>query len=159
MGAVDVSLDSSDAPDAVYPGPRAGVRDNHAQHHKEGRTCMNRFPATVRATLLLLALDAVMWFAFGVAAATGAIASFADMPAFRWVMAGLAWASAAALAGLAILLGRRIRVAFYLAVILLAIIGVLSITDQIGWVDVASLAVSVIPLVLLLKDRAWYLRQ
>jgi lysylphosphatidylglycerol synthetase-like protein (DUF2156 family) len=74
-------------------------------------------------------------------------------------MAGLAWASAAALAGLAILLGRRIRVAFYLAVILLAIIAVLSITDQIGWVDVASLGVSVIPLALLLKDRAWYLRQ
>jgi hypothetical protein len=120
---------------------------------------MNRFPATVRVALLLLALDAVMWFAFGVAAAAGAIASFADMPAVRWVMAGLAWASAAALAGLAILLGRRIRVAFYLAVILLAIIAVLSITDQIGWVDVASLGVSVIPLALLLKDRAWYLRQ
>ncbi len=120
---------------------------------------MNRFPATVRATLLLLALDAVMWFAFGVTVAAGGIASIADPRALRWVMASLACASAAALAGLAILLSRRNRFAFYLAVILLAIIAVLSITDQIGWVDLASLAVSVIPLALLLKDRAWYLRQ
>jgi len=120
---------------------------------------MSRFPATVQATLLLLALDAVMWFAFGAVAAAGGIASFAGMPGLRWVMAGLAWASAAALAVLAILLGRRSRVAFFLAVILLTIIAVLSITDQIGWLDLAALAVSVIPLVLLLKDRAWYLRQ
>jgi lysylphosphatidylglycerol synthetase-like protein (DUF2156 family) len=120
---------------------------------------MNRFPATVRAALLLLALDALMWFAFGVVAAAGGIASIANPPTLRWVMVGLAWASAAALAGLAILLGRRIRVAFYLAVILLAIIAVLSIADQVEWLDLASLAVSVIPLVLLLKDRGWYLRR
>jgi len=74
-------------------------------------------------------------------------------------MASLACASAAALAGLAILLSRRNRFAFYLAVILLAIIAVLSITDQIGILDLVSLAVSVIPLVLLLKDRGWYLRR
>jgi hypothetical protein len=120
---------------------------------------MNRFPATVLAALLLLALDALLWFAFGVAAATGSIVSFAAMPAVQWVMAGLAWASAAALAILTILLSRRIRLAFYLVVILLAIIAVLSITDQVGLLDLASLAVSVIPLVLLLKDRAWYLRR
>jgi len=120
---------------------------------------MDRFPATVRVALLLLALDALMWFAFGTVAGAGGIASIADPPALRWVMAGLAWASAAALAGLAILLGKRNRVAFYLALILLAIIAVLSIADQIGILDLVSLAVSVIPLVLLLKDRGWYLRR
>jgi len=64
-----------------------------------------------------------------------------------------------ALAGLALLLSRRSRLAFYLAVILLTIIAVLSVTDQVGWIDLAALAVSVIPLLLLLKDRAWYLRR
>jgi hypothetical protein len=120
---------------------------------------MNRSPATVRAALLLLALDSLLWFAFGVVAAAGGIASIADPPALRWGMAGLALASAAALAGLAILLSRRVRPAFYLAVILLALIAVLSVTDQIGVLDLVALAISVIPLVLLLKDRAWYLRR
>ena len=119
---------------------------------------MNRFPATVRIALLLLALDALMWFAFGVVVAAGGNASI-HVPAVRWVMAGLAWASTAALASLTLLLSRRNRLAYYLAVILLTIIAVLSITDQVGWVDLAALAVSVIPLVLLVKDRAWYLRR
>ncbi len=119
---------------------------------------MKRFPPAVRAALLLLALDALMWSSFGVVVAAGGITSIA-VPAVRWMMATLAWASAAALAVLAILLSRRVRVAFYLAIVLLAIIAVLSITDQVGWIDLAALAVSVIPLLLLLKDRAWYLRQ
>lgn len=99
-----------------------------------------------------------MWFAFGVVVAAGGIASI-DAPAVRWVMAGLAWASAAALAGLAVLLGRRVRLAFFAAVLLLAIIAALSVTDQFGLIDLAALALSVIPLALLIKDRDWYLRQ
>ena len=120
---------------------------------------MRQSPASVRVVLLLLALDAMLWFAFGVAAACGAIASIAQPAHLRWGMAGLACACAAALAGLAILLGRRSRVAFFLTVILLAIITVLSVTDQIGLADLVALAVSVVPLGLLLKDRAWYLRR
>jgi hypothetical protein len=120
---------------------------------------MGHSPTSVRVALLLLALDALLWFAFGVVAAWGGIASINHPSIVRWVMAGLACASAAALAGLTILLGRRSRVAFFLTVILLAIIAILSITDQIGLVDLVSLAVSVVPLALLLKDRAWYLRR
>jgi hypothetical protein len=67
-------------------------------------------------------------------------------------------ASAASLAGIALLLSRRSRPAFFFAISLLAIIVVLSITDQVGLVDLVALAVSAVPLGLLLKDRAWYLR-
>jgi hypothetical protein len=134
------------------------VCDNHVQQPEEGRIRVKRFPATVRIALLLLALDALMWFAFGVVVVAGGNASI-DVPAVRWAMAGLAWVSAAALASFTLLLSRRNRLAFYLAVILLSIIAVLSITDQVGWVDLAALAISVTPLVLLLKDRAWFLRR
>jgi hypothetical protein len=120
---------------------------------------MRHSPASVRVALLLLMLDALLWFAFGIVAACGGIASINHPAIVRWVMAGLACTSAAALAGLAILLGRRSRTAFFLAVILLAIIAVLSITDQVGLVDLVSLAVSIVPLALLLKDRGWYLRR
>jgi hypothetical protein len=119
---------------------------------------MRHFPPSVRVALLLLALDALLWFAFGVVVACGGIASINHPPVLRWGMAGLALASAASLAGIALLLSRRRRPAFFIAISLLAIIVVLSITDQVGLVDLVALAVSAVPLGLLLKDRAWYLR-
>jgi hypothetical protein len=120
---------------------------------------MRHFPASVRVALLLLALDALLWFAFGVVVACGGIASINHPPVLRWGMAGLALASAASLGGIALLLSRRSRPAFFFAISLLAIIVVLSITDQIGLADLVALAVSAVPLGLLLKDRAWYLRK
>ncbi len=120
---------------------------------------MKHHPASVRIALALLALDALLWFGFGVATACGAIASIAQPSLMRWGMVGLAWAGAAALAGIAVLLNRRSRPAFFSAVILLAVIAALSIADQVGLVDLVALAVSAIPLALLLKDRAWYLRR
>lgn len=120
---------------------------------------MKQFPTSVRVALAFLILDAFLWFTFGAATAGGAIASIAQPPLLRWGMAGLAWLSAASLAGIALLLSRRSRPAFFAAVILLFVIAVLSIADQVGIVDLAALAVSAAPLVLLLKDRAWYLRR
>jgi hypothetical protein len=63
------------------------------------------------------------------------------------------------LASLVIGLRRRSRLAFYGALAVLAAIAVLSITDQVGLLDLVSLSISVIPLVLLVRDRRWYLRQ
>jgi len=119
---------------------------------------MRHSPPSVRFALLLLTLDAVLWFTFGVVAACGGIASINHPPDLRWVMAGLAWVGAIALAGIDLLLSRRSRPAFFVAISLLTIIAVLSITDQIGIADLVALAVSAAPLGLLLKDRAWYLR-
>jgi hypothetical protein len=123
----------------------------------EGRLSEGQaLPGTVRAALLFLAFDSLMWLGFGIFAALGGIVSFPPGPA-RWVIGGLAVAAAAALAVTALLLRRRIRVAYFFAVLVLAAIAVLSLTDQVGVLDVASLLVSLIPLILLLKDRAWYL--
>ena len=119
---------------------------------------MRHFPASVRVALLLLALDALLWFGFGAVVACGGIASINHPPVLRWVMAGLSWGAATALASIVLLLSRRSRPAFFVAISLLAIIAVLSITDQVGLVDQVGLAVSAVPLGLLLKDRAWYLR-
>jgi hypothetical protein len=119
---------------------------------------MGHDPPSVRVALLLLALDALLWFAFGVVVACGGIASINQPPVLRWVMAGLACGGAAGLAGIALLLSRRSRPAFFVAIFLLTFITVLSITDQVGLADLVALAVSAVPLGLLLKDRAWYLR-
>jgi len=119
---------------------------------------MRHFPLSVRVALALLTLDAFLWFGFGVVVACGGIASINHPPVLRWGMAGMAWGAATSLAGIALLLSQRSRPAFFVAISLLTIIVVLSITDQVGLVDLVALAVSAVPLGLLLKDRAWYLR-
>jgi lysylphosphatidylglycerol synthetase-like protein (DUF2156 family) len=94
---------------------------------------------------------------FGIFAASGGIVSLPEAGQARWVIGGLAVAAAAALAVATLLLRRRVRAAYYFAVALLAAITVLSLTDQVGVLDLAALLVSLVPLVFLLKDRAWYL--
>src|SRR3990172_3970493 len=64
---------------------------------------MRHSPPSVRVALLLLALDALLWFGFGVVVACGGIASINHPPVLRWGMVGLAWVSAASLAGIALL--------------------------------------------------------
>jgi hypothetical protein len=120
---------------------------------------MKNLPKTVTLTLLLILLDSLVWLGFGLAVAAGAIPSIPQAGGLRWIMAVLALGSAAFLAGIAFLLRRHSRPAYFLALGLLAVIAVLSITDQIGLLDLASLLINLIPLGLLLKDRRWYLER
>ena len=118
---------------------------------------MHRLPKSVALTLLLILLDALIWLGFGLAVAAGAIPSIPAAGGMRWIMAALAVGSAAALAGIAFFLRRHNHPAYYLALGLLAVIAVLSITDQVGLLDLAALLINLVPFGLLLKDRAWYL--
>jgi hypothetical protein len=62
------------------------------------------------------------------------------------------------LALLVVLLRRRNRIAYWVAVISLAGISVAGTLDEIGLADLAFVIVTILPLVLLLKDRKWYLK-
>lgn len=75
----------------------------------------------------------------------------------KWIMVLLAIGSAVILAALAHFLNRRNRLAYYASLVFLAVIAVLSITDEFGWLDLVSLLISLVPLGLLVKDRRWYL--
>jgi hypothetical protein len=114
-------------------------------------------PASVNVTTLFILLDALLWLAFAILTSLGVIGSITELGSMRWLMAFLALVSAAGLGALAHLLRKGNRLAFYLAVVLLTIIAVLSVTDQVGLLDLLALLINLIPLVLLLKDRAWYL--
>jgi lysylphosphatidylglycerol synthetase-like protein (DUF2156 family) len=119
---------------------------------------MDRPPPTASATILLLGLNALVWLGFAVFTVLGGIPSIPE-GMFRGLMALMALGASAVLASLVIGLRRRSRLAFYGALAVLAAIAVLSITDQVGLLDLVSLSISVIPLVLLVRDRRWYLRQ
>lgn len=119
---------------------------------------MNRPPLTVSATIFLIGLDALVWLGFAVFTSFGGIPSISE-GVLRWLMASMALGASAVLAFLAVGLRRRNRFAFYGALAVLGAIAVLSIADQVGLLDLVSPAISVTPLVLLVRDRRWYLRK
>ena len=119
---------------------------------------MDTPPKTVLTTLLLILLIAAFWLVFALVAAFGGIRAFTAPEIFRWVMAALALGCSTALVITAFFLKKRNRLAFYFGLVLLTGIAVLSIADQVGWLDIFSLLISLVPLVLMLKDRRWYLQ-
>jgi hypothetical protein len=118
---------------------------------------MNRPPTSVSVTLVLILLNAAFWLAFATLVANGAIGSIPSAGGIRWVMTILAFGCSAVLVGMAMLLKQRNRLAFHFSTVVLAMIAILSIADDFGLPDLISLLISLIPLGLLLKDRAWYL--
>jgi hypothetical protein len=119
---------------------------------------MNRPPASVSAALMLIILDAAFWLVFAILVALEAMGSTPATGAMKWVMVILALISSVALAGIAILLRKRVRFAFYFGLTLLALIAVLSITDQVGLLDLFTLLLNLGAFGLMVKDRTWYLR-
>jgi hypothetical protein len=117
---------------------------------------MERPPISISVTFFLILLNAAFWLVFAIIAALGVIHSIAGL--IRWVMVTLALGTSVTLAGTVIFLKRRNRFAFYFGVILLAIIAILSITDEFGPPDLFTLLISLAGLGLMLKDRAWYLQ-
>ena len=120
---------------------------------------MSKYPPTVVAVLMFLLVNAMIWIGFSVITAAGAHAGLPSEPAVRWIMAGLALGCGCILIGLAAALARRVRIAYYLITAILAVLAVLTITDDVGWIDLAYMGLVVVPLALLLKDRKWYLRK
>jgi hypothetical protein len=119
---------------------------------------MNRLPKTVFATLIIIMINAAFWLIYTFIMAFGGVSSIASASTVKWVMAILALSSSVALAGITFFLARRNRLAFFFGVVLLTIIAILSITDEFGILDLFSLLVSIVPLGLMIRDRAWYLK-
>jgi uncharacterized membrane protein len=119
---------------------------------------MKRSPKSVTPTLILILLNAAFWFTY--ALITILTNNRADSISYvsRWIFSFLAIGTSIVLVVLFFLLRKRIRFAYTLTLILVALLAVLSVTDQVGWWDVFSLLISASPIVLLLKDRKWYLR-
>jgi len=120
---------------------------------------MTQSPFSVSAALFFLLLNALVWLGFTILVAANAHPALPDSRTVQWIMAALAFGSACALGVLIVLLWKRIRIAYSLTLGLLALLAVLTITDEVGWADLIYLAVVVTPLVLLIKDRSWYLRK
>jgi hypothetical protein len=119
---------------------------------------MNKTPTSFSAALILILLNALIWLAFGSIVAAGVHPSIPNTNLIRWTMSTPAFLTAGALIALCFFLKRRYRLAYYLAVALLVVISCMFVFDQFGLSDLIALILTLTPLVLLIKSRAWYLR-
>ncbi len=113
--------------------------------------------ASVSVASFFLLLDATIWLVFAVLVATGIHPALPESRALQWVMVVLALLATGVLIGLWFFLRRRSRPAYYLTVASLFVLLMLTIADDVGLSDLLVLVAIVVPLVLLLKDRRWYL--
>lgn len=120
---------------------------------------MQKRPRIVSAAFLLICIDALGWLAFALMVALGLNRGIPQNGLVRWTMAFLAFACALVQASLVFLLARRVRIAFYLTVMMLGLIAVLTVTDEVGPADLIVLLLTVAPLTLLLVSRGWFLHR
>jgi hypothetical protein len=120
---------------------------------------MGKKPIAAITAEILILMNALVWLTF-----TGLIAmdlhpALPDSAATIWVMGILAFGCAGALVVLAVMLGKRFRIAYYPTLGLLALLAVLTIADDFGFPDLIYLALVTAPLLLLIRNRSWYLKK
>jgi hypothetical protein len=114
-------------------------------------------PACVTIAISFMLVLGVVWVLIGLIVASGAHPAMHIPPPWSLLMAGLLIATGLIAFGLAVALGRRSRFGFYAALVFLAASALAVVFDQVGWIDLMVVAANVIPVILLLKARLWYL--
>jgi hypothetical protein len=111
----------------------------------------------VTAVQALFVLNAVIWIFLGAlylwqfSSDSGGL-SYAD-----WIVAGLMFANALAMLLLALIIGKRRRIYYFLALAVLAVNILLTVTDEFGLLDLVVLLLGLAILVLLVGGRRRYL--
>lgn len=115
-------------------------------------------PASRRAAVWLLYLNAGLWMILGIVSA-GRLAGRPGQDVAAVIVAGLMAGNAGALAVCGYALGRGWRWGWWLAVAVLGANAVLAIADQLGLLDIAFFLFNLGILGLLLAARAQFLRR
>ena len=115
-------------------------------------------PTILRLARALILLDGVLWLAFASIIAAGVHPSYPRGSDFLWPMAAGGLLGAIVMLGIARLLRNPSRLAYWASVAVLAGMLLAGLFDQVGLADVAFMSLTLVPLALLVKERAWYLR-
>lgn len=128
------------------------------QHRKERRLAIPKPPKSVILTAVFIAVDSVLWLLFVILAAVTR-SYLSSLPAlYKWGIVLSALGGSLALAAICFLLLKRNRFGFYLGLLVLTVIAVASLMDELGFLDLLAFLLILVPLVLLLHDRNWYLK-
>jgi lysylphosphatidylglycerol synthetase-like protein (DUF2156 family) len=115
-------------------------------------------PSSVKLTQIIILVIGILWICFSLFITLGLHPTYSRMGGFQWIVAGMILVPGLACLVLWFLMRKRWKPAWYLTVIALAFMTVAGIFDQVGWVDVAVMLGSAVPLALLIIARKWYLK-
>jgi hypothetical protein len=115
-------------------------------------------PLTVKINLVVILVNALIWLALGIIIAIDTHPGLPDMPEMKGILAILSILIAGILLVLTFFLFKQITIAFYLTLAFFGISAFLTIFDDVGLADLGFVVICLIPVVLLIKDRAWYLQ-
>jgi hypothetical protein len=115
-------------------------------------------PPSAAITHGLILLGALIWFLFGILLALNAHPGFPNDPLTRNVMAAMSLVGGFVVLVLLVLLRQRRRLAYFGMLAALTASALALFFDEIGPVDFLFLAITIIPIGLLIRDRPWYLR-
>ena len=119
---------------------------------------MTHRPVTVTISLVIILLNALIWFILAIMIAANAVPGLGDLPSMRWVLGFLSVAIGGILLVLTYFIYKHSLKAYYLTLAFFIFTSNLVIFDDVGLADIIVLIISLIPIVLLIKDRAWYLQ-
>jgi len=115
-------------------------------------------PVTVTINLVIILLNALIWLILAIIIAANALPGIGDLPATKWVLELLSITIAIILLVLTYFCYKHSLKAYYLTLAFFVFTSILVIFDDIGLSDIIFLIISLIPVGLLIKDRAWYLQ-
>jgi len=114
-------------------------------------------PRTVTIAYVFILANALVWLALGVIVAANIHPALPDATLLKGIMAVMSFIGAGILLVAFFLLLKRRRSGFYLAIGFLIVTTLLTFFDQVGWSDLVVLVINLVPIILLVKDRNWYL--
>ncbi len=106
---------------------------------------------------IFILINAAIWLIFAILVAVKAYPMDSIPDALRWILVFLAVIVAGVMVILQVLLRRHNHAAYYLTVVVLTGLVVLTFMDQVGISDMIYALIALTPLVLLLLSRRWYL--
>ena len=115
-------------------------------------------PLSVTIALGFILINSLVWLLFGAIIALSAHPALPAEPLAKGIMASLSIAIAGFLLTMFFFIQKHNRLAYFLTLACFIVSSLLSIFDDFGLADLVVLAVNLIPILLLLKDRIWYLR-
>jgi hypothetical protein len=110
-------------------------------------------------TLGILVFLALIWILFGGIVAAGIHPALPSQPVGRAVLEAGSFTAAMLLLLLWVFLKRRSRLAYFLGLALMAAMSLSVFLDEVGWVDLTFLGFCLGILMLLIKDRNWFLQK
>ena len=114
-------------------------------------------PLSARVGILLTLANAILWLVFAMIVIAGGHPSYPPGSSLNTLMASLAFLGAVAMGVLVFGLSKRNKWGYVLTLVALTALILLTIADEVGLLDLAALVLELLPLVLLFRNRRWFL--